>query len=67
MNNKNETFTIASLSREDITTLGYRGAEDIPDSVMETIARKMGDSYIENQFWIDLECMVDTYCQLEKE
>lgn len=59
-------FPITSLSREDITALGYKNVESISDEVMEKIARKMGDSYLENSYWIDLEYMVDTYCGLEK-
>lgn len=67
MANKKETFNITSLSRDDIATLGYKNAESISDDMMEKIAEKMANSYIENQFWIDLECMVDYYCNLERE
>lgn len=64
---KKDTFNITSVCREDITTLGYKGAENISDSVMEKIARKMADAYVENSFWIDLDFFVSEYCDLEKE
>jgi hypothetical protein len=66
MANKKETFNITSLSRDDIATLGYKNAESISDEMMEKIAEKMANSYIENQFWIDLKYMVDYYCNLER-
>lgn len=67
METKKEFFQITSVSRDDIAALGYKGAENLSDGVMEKIAKKMADSYVDNQFWIDLECMVDTYCELERE
>lgn len=67
MSNKKESFNITSLSRDDIAILGYKNVENISDDMMEKIAEKMANSYIENQFWIDLECMVDYYCNLERE
>lgn len=67
MANKKETFKITSLSRDDIATLGYKNVESISDEIMEKIAEKMANSYIENQFWVDLEYMVDYYCNLERE
>ena len=60
-------FPITSVCREDITALGYKGAENIPDSVMEKIADKMGDAYVSNSFWEDLDFFVGEYCNLEKE
>ena len=61
MEHKKVFFHITSVSRDDIAQCGYKDAEDIPDSVMEKIAEKMADSYVENQFWIDLECIVEHY------
>lgn len=64
MENKKEYFNITSVCREDISALGYKDAESIPDAVMEKIASKMADAYLDNQFWIDLKFMVDEYCSL---
>lgn len=55
-----------SVCREDIAALGYKGAENIPDSVMEKIAEKMADDYIENSFWTKLDYFVGEYCNLTK-
>lgn len=60
-------FPITSVCREDITALGYKGAEDISDSVMEKIAQKMADAYVTHSFWEDLDFFVGEYCNLEKE
>lgn len=67
MSTNKEFFKITSLSREDIASIGYKGAESISDSDMERIASKMADAYLENEFWIDLEIMVDMYLHLYKE
>lgn len=64
---KKDTFHITSVCREDITALGYKGAENISDSVMEKIAQKMCDAYVANSFWSDLDFFVGEYCNLEKE
>lgn len=64
---KKDTFHITSVCREDITNLGYKGAEGISDSVMEKIAQKMADAYVEQSFWSDLDFFVSEYCDLEKE
>ena len=64
---RKNSFSITSVCREDIAALGYKGAENIPDSVMEKIAEKMADDYIENSFWIKLDYFVGEYCGLEQE
>lgn len=64
---KKDAFPITSVCREDITALGYKGAEYISDSVMEKIAQKMCDAYVANSFWSDLDFFVGEYCNLEKE
>lgn len=64
---KKDTFHITSVCRDDITALGYKGAENISDSVMEKIAQKMRDAYVANSFWSDLDFFVGEYCDLEKE
>ena len=63
---RKSSFSITSICRDDITALGYKGAENIPDSVMEKIAKKMADAYVENSFWIDLDYFVEEFCGLEK-
>lgn len=60
-------FPITSVCREDITALGYKGADGISDSVMEKIAQKMADAYVTHSFWEDLDFFVGEYCNLEKE
>lgn len=63
---KKINFPITSVCREDITALDYKGAENIPDSVMERIAEKMRDAYVANSFWEDLDFFVGEYCNLTK-
>ena len=63
---RKNSFSITSICREDIAALGYKGAENIPDSVMEKIAEKMADDYIENSFWTKLDYFVGEYCNLTK-
>ena len=64
---KKFSFPITSICRGDISALGYKGAETISDSVMEKIAQKMADAYVEQSFWNDLDFFVSEYCNLEKE
>lgn len=64
---KKFSFPITSICRGDISALGYKGAETISDSVMEKIAQKMADAYVEQSFWADLDFFVSEYCNLEKE
>ena len=63
---RKNSFSITSICREDIAGLGYKGSENIPDSVMEKIAEKMADDYIENSFWTKLDYFVGEYCNLTK-
>ena len=63
---KKINFPITSVCREDITALDYKGAENIPDSVMEKIAEKMRDAYVANSCWEDLDFFVGEYCNLTK-
>lgn len=58
---------MCDVCREDITALGYNGAEDLSDSVMEKIAQKMANAYIRHSFWNDLDSCVGAYCNLKKE
>lgn len=47
------SFPITSVHREDLFTQGFLN-QNVSDEEMEAIARKMADSYIESQFWLDL-------------
>lgn len=49
-----EEFVVCVLSRADLETLGYN-PDSLSDTEMKRIASKMGDSYVENGFWIDLK------------
>lgn len=49
-----EEFIVCVLSRADLEQLGYN-PDGLSDAEMKRIASKMGDSYVENGFWIDLK------------
>ena len=57
---KDTWYTIARLHRDDLTALFTD--TDIAlfdDGAMEALARKMGQAYIDNSFWIDLEILAE--------
>lgn len=64
---KFDSFSITSVSREDIANLGYKGADTIPDNIMEKIAQKMADAYVQHSFWSDLDFFVNEYANVEKD
>lgn len=49
-----KNFPITGVSREDLSFAGFRAGQ-VSDEIMEHIANKMADTYVENSFWIDLE------------
>lgn len=53
-------FIITRMHRADFEGMGY-DASKLTDADMERIAEKMGESYVENQFWIDLEFWAEEY------
>lgn len=53
-------FEITSLSRDDFEGRGYDTSK-LSDTDMKYIAGKMADSYVENQFWIDIDYFADYY------
>lgn len=55
---KNDYFTIARLHRDDLEAQGY-DVTCVTDEEMEKIAKKLGDAYVENSFWVDLEIIAD--------
>lgn len=54
-----QSFIITCLSRADLVETGFTESEikAIPDWKMERLARKMGEAYVENGYWIDLESL----------
>lgn len=54
-----EYFEITSVSREDLSSLGY-DVTNISDEDMERLASKMADDYLDQLFW----CSLDIIAQL---
>lgn len=54
-----EYFEITSVSREDLSSLGY-DITNISDEAMERLASKMADDYLDQLFW----CSLDTIALL---
>lgn len=54
LRNELSFFEVASVAREDLSNSGF-DTSNISDSKMERIASKMGDAYVENGFWVDLD------------
>ena len=52
-----DTFVVAQFSREDFLEIGFtqERIDQLTDAELEQIARKMGDLYSENGYWLDLE------------
>jgi hypothetical protein len=50
--------TITRLHRDDLGSLGF-DVDLVDDQMMERIARKMENAYVENGFWIDLEAVAN--------
>lgn len=55
-----DEFPIADLSRKDFEGKGWDTSK-LDNSDMEYIARKMGESFIFNQFWIDIEYFAELF------
>ncbi len=51
-------FEITSVARADLDGVGYDTSK-VDDRTMETLASKMGEAYVEQAFWIDLEIIAD--------
>jgi hypothetical protein len=55
-------YAIAAISKADVAgkAFGTSDKEDlISDDIMEEIASDMGDAYLENGYWVDLDCMIE--------
>lgn len=46
-------FVIARVSRDDLQSDGY-DITNVSDDTMRELAERLGDSYVENSFWLDL-------------
>lgn len=55
-----DTYPIANLSRADFEFRGY-DTQGIASSDIRYIASKMGDSYVENQYWIDVDYYAEAF------
>ncbi|MCV2891270.1 DUF6900 domain-containing protein [Ruegeria aquimaris] len=49
---------IAVLSRDSLTEAGF-DADRVTDAEFDRLVRRLGDSYIENHFWPDLEIIAE--------
>lgn len=56
--NSSGFFSIARLHRDDLIEKGFDG-DSVNDSMMEHLASKLGDSYVENDFWESLPILAD--------
>ena len=57
-----EYYAIAGISKADVAGKAFDDCDKIDlidDNLMEEIAVDMGDTYLENGYWIDLQCMID--------
>lgn len=59
-----EFFEISSVARADLENKGY-DTSSITDVQMRNLARSLGDAYVENGFWTDLEIIAD-YLEIPK-
>lgn len=59
-----EFFEISSVAREDLEEKGY-DTSNVTDDQMRNLAKRLGNAYVENEFWIDLEIIAD-YLEIPK-
>lgn len=59
-----EFFEISSVAREDLEEKGY-DTSNVTDAQMRNLAKRLGNAYVENEFWIDLEIIAD-YLEIPK-
>lgn len=53
MKREKEWFQITSVHRDDLIEAGFDG-NSVDDTVMEQLASKMSDDYVEQLFWIQI-------------
>ena len=54
----NGFFEVTAVSRDDLKAAGFM-ADEVDDKIMERLASKMADAYIESRFWTDLEIIAE--------
>jgi len=54
-----DLFEVISVSRDDLATCGFDDTQ-VSDEEMEQLARKMGDDYVEQLFWLSLKLIAET-------
>lgn len=60
----NDEYPISCLSRDDLEDRGY-DVSQVSDETMKRLAKRLGDAYCENSFWIDLDIIAD-YLEIPK-
>jgi len=58
MKREKEWFQITSVHRDDLIEAGFDG-DAVDDTIMERLARKMCDDYVEQLFWIHIEIIAE--------
>lgn len=53
-----EFFQITAVSRDDLEAKGF-DVSNVTDLMMEQLARKMADDYLEQMYWISLEIIAE--------
>jgi hypothetical protein len=61
LNDWHKTFTVAVVTRGDLTEAGLSPGQidRLTDADMQAIAQKMADLYCDNGYWEDLEMAVE--------
>jgi hypothetical protein len=54
----NGFFEVTAVSRDDLKAAGFM-ADEVDDKIMERLASKMADAYVESSFWTDLEIIAE--------
>lgn len=55
---KRDDFPLTSVSRDDLQDCGFDVA-NIDDCIMERLASKMSDAYLDNGYWIDMPIIAE--------
>ena len=57
-NNNDGFFTVTRVHRDDLKSRGFK-VDNVSDEDMCTLARRMENAYLENEYWDDLEIVAD--------
>ena len=60
-----EFFEITSVSRDDLDAAGF-DVSDVDDAIMETLAKKMANDYLEQLYWTSLKIIAEDYLNIPK-